>query len=124
MVKQMGHYFPELLAQSSLISKVIKEEEESFLNTLSKGLLRLEKLTQRSRTISGKDAFELYDTYGFPIDLTQLIASEKNIAIDISEFNIELKKQINMPPPITLTLVFLKPVSSKTLITVFIASLY
>ena len=93
MVKQMGHYFPELLAQSSLISKVIKEEEESFLNTLSKGLLRLEKLTQRSRTISGKDAFELYDTYGFPIDLTQLIASEKNIAIDISEFNIELKKQ-------------------------------
>ena len=93
MVKQMGHYFPELLAQSSLISKVIKEEEESFLNTLSKGLLRIEKLTQRSQTISGKDAFELYDTYGFPIDLTQLIASEKNIAIDISEFNIELKKQ-------------------------------
>ena len=91
LCKKMGDAFPELIAQTSLISKVIKEEEESFLNTLSKGLLRLEKKVKEQ--ITGADAFELYDTYGFPIDLTQLIASEKNIAIDISEFNIELKKQ-------------------------------
>jgi len=93
LVNQMGDSFPELASQQELVSKVIKEEEESFLNTLSKGLTRLAKITENSNRISGKAAFELFDTYGFPIDLTMLIASEKNIEIDLVEFNSELKKQ-------------------------------
>ncbi|MBD81341.1 MAG: alanine--tRNA ligase [Crocinitomicaceae bacterium] len=93
LVEQMGEFYPEIKAQKGLIEKVIREEEESFLNTLSKGLIRLEKLVVGSSKISGKDAFELYDTYGFPLDLTQLIASEKNVDIDINEFNSELQKQ-------------------------------
>lgn len=91
----MGSSFSELRKQAPFIKNVIREEEESFLRTLDKGIKRLNALTEGSFTISGKDAFELYDTYGFPLDLTQLIASEKDIKVDLVEFNAELELQKN-----------------------------
>ncbi|MGB0403570.1 MAG: alanine--tRNA ligase [Salibacteraceae bacterium] len=93
LVDGMGNSFPELKAQKGLIAKVIKEEEESFLRTLSKGISRLESLISDNGSVSGKQAFELYDTFGFPIDLTQLIALERNVNVDIKEFDQELKIQ-------------------------------
>jgi alanyl-tRNA synthetase len=98
----MGKAYPELLAQKSLIEKVIKEEEESFLRTLETGIKLLEKnITspqiplpeERGDVLSGKVAFTLYDTFGFPLDLTELILRENKMTVDIEEFNTEMQKQ-------------------------------
>ncbi len=93
--KQMGVNFPELKAQKQLITNVIKEEENSFLRTLEQGLILLDGIIKNTQgtEVSGKKAFELYDTYGFPIDLTALILSEKNMTLNEVEFNTELEKQ-------------------------------
>jgi alanyl-tRNA synthetase len=92
--KQFENVFPELHKQEQFVSKVIREEEDAFLRTLEKGLKRIEDIIfNSSKNISGKDAFELYDTYGFPFDLTRLIASERNLTIDEAEFNSEMQKQ-------------------------------
>ena len=95
LVKQMGHQFPELVAQQTLIERVIEEEEASFLRTLATGINLLEGVIKKSTNgkISGKDAFVLYDTYGFPIDLTELIAKEQGVSVDIEEFEKELQVQ-------------------------------
>lgn len=92
---QMGEAFPELRSQKDLCTNVIREEEQSFLRTLDQGLQLLENLMQESRDkkISGKKAFELYDTFGFPIDLTALILRERGYELDKTEFEAELKKQ-------------------------------
>ena len=96
LVEQMGEAFPELARQQQLIEKVIKEEEEAFLKTLDKGMKLIDSIMEKERekrVISGLDAFTLYDTYGFPIDLTELIAKEHGFAVDLKEFERELKKQ-------------------------------
>jgi alanyl-tRNA synthetase len=91
----MGYAYPELISERNLIENVIREEEHSFLKTLDQGLILLEQLLEKStsKTISGKKAFELFDTYGFPIDLTSLILRERGFELDIAEFDKELKKQ-------------------------------
>lgn len=98
----MGKAYPELVSQKSLIEKVIKEEEESFLRTLETGIKLLEKslptspltpLLEERGVLSGKVAFTLYDTFGFPLDLTELILRENNMTVDIEEFNAEMKIQ-------------------------------
>jgi alanyl-tRNA synthetase len=92
--KQFENVFPELQKQEQFVTKVIREEEEAFLRTLEKGLKRIEDaLSNPSKKIPGKDAFELYDTYGFPFDLTRLIATERNFSVDEEEFNAEMQKQ-------------------------------
>ena len=93
--KKMGSAFPELKAQKQLIENVIKEEEASFLRTLDQGLVLLDGIIQASDTkiISGKKAFELYDTFGFPVDLTSLILREKGLTLDEAGFEVEMKKQ-------------------------------
>ena len=93
LVRNMGDQFPELKTQAQLIEKVIQEEELSFLKTLEKGISRFDNLSIVDKTVAGKDAFELYDTYGFPIDLTQLIASEKDLTVDVESFNTCLQDQ-------------------------------
>lgn len=96
LVAQMGHQFPELTAQSNLIQKVIQEEETSFLKTLDSGILKFENYCSKlnsNTVIDGDFAFELFDTYGFPIDLTQLLASEKNLTVDMEGFQLGLKQQ-------------------------------
>src|SRR5690606_6020244 len=80
--------------QEEFVARVIKEEEEAFLRTLEKGLKRIEDIiTASPKKISGKDAFELYDTYGFPFDLTRLIALERNMEVDEVAFEEEMEKQ-------------------------------
>ena len=95
LTKQMGTTFPELLRENKLISIVIKEEEHSFLTTLDQGLVLLENVIQNadSSIISGKKAFEMYDTFGFPKDLTALILRERGLDLDETEFESELEKQ-------------------------------
>ncbi|MCL7764827.1 alanine--tRNA ligase [Polaribacter sp. Z014] len=95
--KKMGDAFPELKAQKQLIENVIKEEETSFLRTLDQGLLLLDRIIENTsgKEVSGDKAFELYDTYGFPIDLTSLILSEKGFTLDEKGFEEELQKQKN-----------------------------
>ena len=95
LLLKMGDYYPELKNQKTLIQSVIKEEENSFLRTLDQGLILLNEIiaTSKSKLVSGKKAFELYDTYGFPVDLTSLILSEKGLNLDIKSFNQELEKQ-------------------------------
>jgi len=95
LAKQMGDYFPELKSQRQLIINVIKEEENSFLRALDQGLVLLDGIIKNTQgtEVSGKKAFELFDTYGFPIDLTALILSEKEMSLNEEEFKIELKKQ-------------------------------
>ncbi len=92
---EMGQAFPELLSERNLITNVIREEEQSFLRTLDQGLVLLENVinTATSKEISGKKAFELYDTFGFPIDLTSLILRERGYTLNEKEFEEELKKQ-------------------------------
>jgi alanyl-tRNA synthetase len=92
----MGECFPELEKQKTLIAKVIQEEEQSFLHTLSQGIQRFENHIanlSNSKVINGEFAFELFDTYGFPVDLTQLMASEKGYTVDMEVFHRELTKQ-------------------------------
>ncbi len=95
MVNQMGDYFNELKAQQDIISKVIKEEEESFLRTLDKGIQRFNNYiaTANDKMIDGAFAFELYDTFGFPIDLTELMATENGFDVDMPGFIDELNQQ-------------------------------
>ncbi|MCH7525032.1 MAG: alanine--tRNA ligase [Bacteroidetes bacterium] len=92
---KMGTAFPELKSQKQLIENVIKEEESSFLRTLDQGLILLDKIIENSKgnKIPGVKAFELYDTYGFPIDLTSLILNEKGLNLDEKGFKEELEKQ-------------------------------
>ncbi|KUJ56519.1 alanine--tRNA ligase [Chryseobacterium aquaticum] len=95
---QMGKFFPELEKQGKLVTEVIKSEEESFLKTIETGLIRVEKLIQQtisegSKVLPSVEVFELYDTYGFPDDLTRIIAEEKGLTIDIEGFNAEMEKQ-------------------------------
>ncbi|WP_299678945.1 alanine--tRNA ligase [uncultured Tenacibaculum sp.] len=105
LAHQMGEAFPEIKKQSALVHNVIKEEEQSFLRTIASGIFNLEtyiegKLVEISvanngivKEISGKKAFELYDTYGFPLDLTELIAKEKGFTVNLEAFEQEMKKQ-------------------------------
>ncbi len=96
LADDMGGAYPELRTQQKLIESVIKEEEFAFLRTLDRGIRLMDDYLAKSadtKVISGKDAFVLYDTYGFPIDLTELIASEKGFKVDLEEFNVELQKQ-------------------------------
>ena len=98
LAKQFEHVFPELHQQIDLVSRVVKEEEESFLRTLEKGLRKIDDIitdTKNNSTtiIDGKAAFELYDTYGFPIDLTRLIGSENGLLVDEAVFDKELQQQ-------------------------------
>ncbi|MFA5849312.1 MAG: alanine--tRNA ligase [Bacteroidales bacterium] len=96
LTQDMGSAFPELVSQQSLIKKVIKEEEEAFLRTLDKGIRLMDALMAKykeSKIISGEEAFTLYDTFGFPIDLSELIARENGYTIDLKSFEIELGKQ-------------------------------
>jgi alanyl-tRNA synthetase len=95
---QMGAFFPELEKQGTLVTEVIKSEEESFLKTIESGLVRVEKLIQQtiaenSKVLPTLEVFELYDTYGFPDDLTRIIAEEKGLTIDEEGFKAERKKQ-------------------------------
>nr|WP_315029096.1 alanine--tRNA ligase [uncultured Chryseobacterium sp.] len=96
--EQMGPFFPEMEKQGKLVSEVIKSEEESFLKTIENGLLRVEKLIQQtiadnSKVLPSEEVFELYDTYGFPDDLTRIIAEEKGLTIDEEGFKAEMEKQ-------------------------------
>ena len=92
---QFEGVFPELQAQHDFVAKVITEEESSFFKTLSTGLKLIDELIKNSSTdiIDGRKAFELYDTFGFPLDLTQLILSEKSMKVDIAGFNQAMKEQ-------------------------------
>jgi len=96
VAEDMGDAYPEIRKQQNLIESVIKEEEVAFLRTLDRGIKMIDdymKGNAGSKVIAGKDAFVLYDTYGFPIDLTELIATENGYTVDLEEFNSELKKQ-------------------------------
>ncbi|HBL73988.1 MAG TPA: alanine--tRNA ligase [Prolixibacteraceae bacterium] len=97
---QMGEAFPELVAQQVLIEKVMKEEEESFLRTLETGIRLLDDIVAKAKNenkteINGKDAFTLYDTFGFPLDLTELICREKGMTVDQAGFTVEMEVQKN-----------------------------
>lgn len=96
--EQMGKFFPELEKQGTLVTEVIKSEEESFLKTIENGLIRVEKLIQQTidnnlKVLPSEEVFELYDTYGFPDDLTRIIAEEKGLTIDEEGFKAEREKQ-------------------------------
>ncbi len=98
LIDNMGDAYPELKAQQTLIEKVIKEEEESFLRTLETGIRLLDKVMNEVKAsgkteINGVDAFTLYDTFGFPLDLTELICRENGLTVNIDEFNVEMQKQ-------------------------------
>tara|TARA_B100001142_G_C14345399_1_gene659763 strand:- start:931 stop:3546 length:2616 start_codon:yes stop_codon:yes gene_type:complete len=93
--KQMGDYFPEIRSQVGIIKNVIKEEENSFIKTLEAGLKRIQQMINNKMLITGKQLFELYDTFGFPKDLTILILDEKRIKYDIEGFDEEMGKQKN-----------------------------
>jgi len=98
LCENMGKAYPELISQKSLIGKVIKEEEESFLRTLETGIKLLDKVMDETKKdgkteVTGKVAFTLYDTFGFPLDLTELILRENNFTVNIDEFNAEMLKQ-------------------------------
>ncbi|MBQ3744535.1 MAG: alanine--tRNA ligase [Prevotella sp.] len=98
LVAEMGDAFPELKAQQQLISKVMKEEEDAFLRTLDKGIGMLsdamEQLRKDQKTeLDGVQAFRLFDTYGFPLDLTELICRENGFTVNEEQFNVEMQKQ-------------------------------
>ena len=98
LTEQMGEAYPELVAQQQLIDKVMKEEEESFLRTLETGIKLLDRVMADTKAagkseISGTEAFTLFDTYGFPLDLTELICRENALTVDEAGFNVEMQKQ-------------------------------
>ena len=98
LVAEMGGAYPELVAQQTLIGRVMKEEEESFLRTLATGINLLESVIAETKAtgnnvLDGTKAFTLFDTYGFPLDLTQLICSEQGLTVDEAVFNAEMQKQ-------------------------------
>jgi alanyl-tRNA synthetase len=98
LAAQFEHVFPELHKQLDLVTRVVKEEEEAFLRTLDKGLKKIDEIVkdtkaQNTTVINGKAAFELYDTFGFPIDLTRLIGSEQGLTVDEPAFDAEMKQQ-------------------------------
>ena len=98
LIQIMGEAYPELKSQQTLIEKVIREEEQAFLKTLETGIKMLDQVIERTlqnnyKVVDGKTAFELYDTYGFPLDLTELILKEKDLVVNRKEFNEELGKQ-------------------------------
>ena len=98
LVYEMGDAFPELKAQQQLITRVIKEEEDSFLRTLDKGITMLDKAMDELKAagktqLDGVQAFRLFDTYGFPLDLTELICRENGLTVDEAQFNVEMQKQ-------------------------------
>lgn len=98
LIQEMGEAYPELIQQKELIEKVMKEEEEAFLRTLETGIRLLEKMMTEAKTagkteIGGTDAFTLYDTFGFPIDLTELILRENRLLVNLKEFDTEMQKQ-------------------------------
>ncbi len=98
LIDTMGDAYPELIVQQTLIEKVIKEEEDSFLRTLETGIKLLDKAMEETKSqgrniIDGANAFTLYDTYGFPLDLTELILREHNMEVDKAGFDLEMQKQ-------------------------------
>ena len=98
LIASMGDAYPELEAQKELICKVMKEEEDAFLRTLETGIRLLEKVITDTKAagkteINGTEAFTLYDTYGFPLDLTELICRENGLTVDEKEFDVEMQKQ-------------------------------
>ena len=98
LVEEMGDAFPELKAQQTLIAKVMKEEEDSFLRTLDKGISLLDKAMEQLKAenkteLSGEQAFRLFDTYGFPLDLTELICRENGFTVNEEQFDVEMQKQ-------------------------------
>lgn len=98
LIDNMGEAYPELIAQKKLISKVTKEEEDAFLRTLATGMNLLDNVIAEAKVkgekqIDGKQAFTLFDTFGFPLDLTELICNEQNLSVKIEEFNAEMQKQ-------------------------------
>ena len=98
LIDNMGEAYPELGAQRELIMRVIKEEEDAFLRTLANGIRLLDDAIERAKkagknTIPGREAFVLYDTYGFPLDLTELILKEKGMTLDQAEFDSEMEAQ-------------------------------
>ena len=95
VVSTMSYHYPELKEKQEYIEQTILSEEQSFLRTLEKGVIQFEKIlsTTSGSEIHGKDAFKLYDTYGFPLDLTQLMAKEKKMTVDIDGFDVEMKNQ-------------------------------
>ncbi len=95
VVEKLGTVFPEIKKQESIIGRIIHSEEEAFGRTLDRGLQLFEKAASNGSTISGEDAFTLYDTYGFPLDLTQLLATEKDLTIDLATFDKKMEEQRN-----------------------------
>ena len=98
LIEEMGEAYPELIQQQELIAKVMKEEEEAFLRTLETGIRLLDKMIADAKAagkseISGSDAFTLYDTFGFPIDLTELILRENGLTVNLDEFNTKMQEQ-------------------------------
>ncbi len=95
LANQMGEFFPEIKSQQQLVTNVIREEEASFLRTLEQGIQLLDNVisTTSGKEVSGEKAFELYDTFGFPIDLTALILRERGFSLDEAGFETELQKQ-------------------------------
>src|SRR4029078_3525515 len=90
----MGDVYPELTAKAEYIHEVTETEERRFLETIEGGLRRLEEIfSAGTKTISGSDAFKLYDTFGFPIDLTQIIAGERGVDVDLAGFEQSLEQQ-------------------------------
>ena len=94
VIETLGDAFPELVQQQDIIIKIIQNEERGFEKTLRRGLQLLDKMaSEGDKEISGENAFLLYDTYGFPLDLTQLVAKDKNLCVDVAGFEVEMEKQ-------------------------------
>ena len=91
--QQFSEVFPELVAQQAYIEKVVHSEEKSFIRTLGQGIALFEQMTEHSEVLTGEDAFKLHDTYGFPIDLTQLMAREKGLRVDVAGFDERMNEQ-------------------------------
>ena len=90
---QFSEVFPELIAQQAYVEKVVHSEEKSFIRTLGQGIALFEQMTEHSEVLAGEDAFKLHDTYGFPIDLTQLMAREKGLRVDVAGFDERMNEQ-------------------------------